>query len=187
MISREQLWSLKIRSLFFIRSMSCNLSSSLPSSPILLAQYGADSNKLNAFTETDDEKRVEAFLRALVQFVIQSSGLWEETINTWQKKCINIICSRIFENVTTKWAFCVQPLFFPPKTISKAAVIKTKSATIVFSLLLLFPPASFFFSFPFPSLVWFWSLSGPRNLPFDAFPMTQITANFLRLVFKKIG
>ena len=150
MVSREQLWSLKIRSLFFIRSMSCNLSSSLPSSPILLAQYGADSNKPNEFTEPDDEKRVEAFLRALVQLVIQSSDLWEETINTWQKKCINMICSGIFENVTARWVFCVQPLFFPPKTIFKAAVIKTKSATIVvFSSLPFFLPPLFFSRFLF--------------------------------------
>ena len=39
---------------------------------------------------------------------------------------------------------------------------------VVFSFLL---PRSFFFSFPFPLLVWFWRLSGPRNLSFDAFSL----------------
>ena len=40
--------------------------------------------------------------------------------------------------------------FFPPKTISKAAVIKTKSATIAFFLFSSFlPPGSFFFPFFF--------------------------------------
>ena len=45
-------------------------------------------------------------------------------------------------------------------------------------------PHSFSFSFPFSLLLWFWSFSGLRNLPFDAF-FTQMTANFVRLVFKK--
>ena len=56
--------------------------------------------------------------------------------------------------------------------ISKVAIIKTTTATIAFFLFFSFrPPRSFFFSFLFPSLVWFWSLSGPRNLPFDAFSL----------------
>ena len=70
---------------------------------------------------------------------------------------------QIFENVIGKWIFCA----------SKVAIMKTKSATIafyfVFSSFLL--PRSFFFSFPFPFLLWFWRLSGPRNLSFEAFSL----------------
>ena len=75
--------------------------------------------------------------------------------------------------------------FFRPKTISKVAIIKTKSATVSFFLFSSFlPPRSFFFSFPFPSLEWFWSWSRTKNLPFDAFSL-KMTANFFKLVFKK--
>ena len=45
---------------------------------------------------------------------------------------------------------------------------------LLFFLVLLksFPsPRSFFFSFPFLSLLWFWSFSGLRNMPFDAFSL----------------
>ena len=42
--------------------------------------------------------------------------------------CIKNISSRIFDNVTAKWAFCVQQFFF----LAKVAIIKTKSATIAF-------------------------------------------------------
>ena len=55
--------------------------------------------------------------------------------------------------------------FFRPKTISKLAIIKTKSATIAFFLLL---ALSF----------------SPKKHAFWHF-FTQMTANFLRLVFKK--
>ena len=76
--------------------------------------------------------------------------------------------NRIFENVTAKWTFCVQQFCF-----SKIAIIETKTATIAsfssppFFLLAL----SFFFSFPFPSLVWVRSLTGPRNPLFNAFSL----------------
>ena len=50
-----------------------------------------------------------------------------------------------------QWKLRVQPLFF------------------FFSS---FPSnRSFFFCFPFPSLLWFWSFSGVRNLSFDAFSL----------------
>ena len=83
--------------------------------------------------------------------------------------------SRIFENVTAKWTFCVQQFFFRPKTISNVAITNTNSAIIAFFLFSSFlPPRSFFFFFPFPSLMWFWSLSSPRNLPFDAFSLNWL-------------
>ena len=56
---------------------------------------------------------------------------------------------------------------------SKIAIIETKSATIAFfsSPPFFLRALSFFFSFPFPSLVWVRSLSGPRNPPFNAFSL----------------
>ena len=60
--------------------------------------------------------------------------------------------------------------FFRPKTMSKVAFKKTKSATH-FSLLLLSSSSLFLSLLLFPLLAWFWSLSGPKNLPFDAFPL----------------
>ena len=78
------------------------------------------------------------------------------------------ISSRIFENVTGKWTFSSNSFFFGQ--IFKVAIIKTKSATIaVFLFSSFLPPRSFFFSFPFPSLAWFWNWSRPQNLSFDAF------------------
>ena len=77
------------------------------------------------------------------------------------------IHSRIFWKRYRRQMDLLCPIsFFRPKTISKVAIIKTESATIA-----LFSSSPFFFSFPFPSLVWFWSLSGPRNLPFDSFSL----------------
>ena len=74
--------------------------------------------------------------------------------------------------------------FFRPKIISKVAITKTKSATAFFSS----PPflllALSFGSFPFPSLLWFWSFSGLKKRAFWRF-FTQMTANFVRLVVKK--
>ena len=56
--------------------------------------------------------------------------------------------------------------------ISKVAIIKTKSATIVFfSRLLFLSRRSYFFPFLFPSLQWFWSFSGLKNLPINAFSL----------------
>ena len=64
---------------------------------------------------------------------------------------------------------CASNSFFRPKTISKVAIIKTKSATIIFFLFSSFPShRSFFFSFPFPALLWLSSFSALRNLHFDA-------------------
>ena len=55
--------------------------------------------------------------------------------------------------------------------------INPKSATVAFFST---PPRSLSFSFPFPSLVWFWSLLSPK-----AFLLTPFYSNFVRLVFKK--
>ena len=63
-------------------------------------------------------------------------------------------------------------IFSRPKSISKVAIIKTKSVTVFFFLFSFFPsPRSLFFLFPFPSLLWFWSFSGLRNLLFEAFSL----------------
>ena len=49
--------------------------------------------------------------------------------------------------------------FFRPRTICKVAIIKTTSAILLFFFSSFLPPCFFLFSFPFPSLVWFWILS----------------------------
>ena len=78
------------------------------------------------------------------------------------------ISSRIFENVTARWTFGVQQFFFS----AKVANIKTKSAAIAFfSSPPFLPPRYFSFSFPFSSLLCFWSFSGPKSLPFDTFSL----------------
>ena len=76
-----------------------------------------------------------------------------------KQKCISC---RMFENVIAKWTFLCPTVF-------KAAIIKSKSTTIAFSLFLLSssslclsPP-----SFSFVSVIC--SLSRPKNLPSDAF------------------
>ena len=62
---------------------------------------------------------------------------------------------------------------------AKVPITKTKSATIAFFSFSSFPsPHSFFFSFLFPSLLLFWSFSGVRNLPFDAFSHKWLQISF---------
>ena len=61
--------------------------------------------------------------------------------------------------------------FFWPKSIAKVAIIKKECNNCVFLFSSFCSPRSFFFSFPFPSLLWFCSFSGLRNLPFDAFSL----------------
>ena len=79
--------------------------------------------------------------------------------------------SRIFENVTAKFTFLRPAVFFPPVS-NVAIIIKIKSATRCFFLFSSFlHPCSFFFSLPFPFLLWFWIFWGLRNLPFDAFSL----------------
>ena len=56
--------------------------------------------------------------------------------------------SQIFDDVIAKWTFCVKQFFFFGQNMinSKVAIIKTKSATTAFSLLLAlsFSPFLFF-------------------------------------------
>ena len=64
--------------------------------------------------------------------------------------------------------------FFRPKSITKVAITKTKSAKsiIVFFSFLPFLLLTLSFSpFLFLFLLWFWSFSGLRNMPFDAFSL----------------
>ena len=50
--------------------------------------------------------------------------------------------SQSFENVTAKWTFFVQQLFFFGQKLAKVAIIKTKSACM--QQLLFFPSSPFF-------------------------------------------
>ena len=73
--------------------------------------------------------------------------------------------------------------FFRPRTIYKVAIIKTTSAIIAFSFLLLSSSSLFHFliSFSFVSV----SLDLiQRNMPIDALSL-QMTTNFVRFAFKK--
>ena len=92
------------------------------------------------------------------------------------------ISSPIFENVITKWTFCVQQ-FFSAKN-SKVAIIKLRVQPFLFSLLLLFfsSLSLFLLSVSFVTvileLLWlkkpaFWRL------------FTQMTANFVRSFSRK--
>ena len=64
--------------------------------------------------------------------------------------------------------------------IYKVAIIK--KLLFLFSSFL--PPRSFFFCFPFPSLVWFWSYRSQKASAFWRL-FTEMSAYFHRLVFKK--
>ena len=77
-----------------------------------------------------------------------------------------------------KWTFCVQQ-FFSAKTYLQSSYYKNWECKHCFFS----SPLSFFFYFPSPSLVWFSSFSGLRTAFWRFF--TQMTANFVRLVFRK--
>ena len=102
---------------------------------------------------------------------------------------LSYISSRIFDNVISKWTFCVRQ-FFRPKTIFKVAILKTKSATIAFFLLLLSSSSLLLFLFLFLFLLsssfvtMILELLGLKKPAFWRL-FTQMTANFVRLVFKK--
>ena len=79
---------------------------------------------------------------------------------------INKSSSRIFENFTAKWTLCVQQFFS-----AKVAIIKTKSATIAFSPLLLS-------SFPLLSVSFVSGLVSALPKVCLLTPFTQMTAKF---------
>ena len=87
--------------------------------------------------------------------------------------------SRIFDNVIAKWSFWVRQ-FFRPKFVSQ----RSRIITIAFFLFSSFPSPRPF-SFPFLSLLWFWSFSVGLKKPAFWHLFTQMTANFVRLFFKK--
>ena len=68
--------------------------------------------------------------------------------------------------------------------VSKVAIIKTKSATIAFFRLLLSFSSLFLFLFSFSFVTMILELLGLKKHAFWRF-FTQMTANFVRLVFKK--
>ena len=96
------------------------------------------------------------------------------------KITLKYVSRQIYENVLPKWTFCVQT-FFRPKTISKVAIIKT---TIAFFLLLLSFSSLFLFLLSFSFVTVILELLGPKKPAFWRL-FTQMTANFVRLVFKK--
>ena len=77
---------------------------------------------------------------------------------------------------------------FPSNSFSKVAIIKTKNATFAFFLSSFRSPRSSLFSFTFPSLLGFWSFSAAswsHRKPAFWHLFTQMTANFVRLIFTK--
>ena len=132
-------------------------------------------SKLKHLLNKGDRFGYQIFLQtcqSLVCVFPADHSLWKRSLQVcfrgFPEFSFSRMSSRIFENVTAKWTFCVQQFFF-----SKIAIIEARSATIAFFSS---PPffllaLSFFFSFPFPSLVWVRSLSGPRNPPFNAFSL----------------
>ena len=81
------------------------------------------------------------------------------------------ISSQILDIIITKWTFCIKQ-FFSAKNYLQSSYYKKRVQPLLFFFISSFPsPHSFFLSFPFPSLLWFWSFSGLRNMPFDAFSL----------------
>ena len=65
---------------------------------------------------------------------------------------------------------------FSAKNYLHSSYYKNQECIFLFSS---FPsPRSFFFSFHLPSLLWYWSFSGLRNLPFDAFSLKRLQISF---------
>ena len=86
--------------------------------------------------------------------------------------CLNVLLAGFLKTLSQNGPFASNSLF-RPKTISNVAIIKTKSTTFAFfsSPPFLLLALSFFFSFPFPSLLWFCSFSGLRNLHFNPYSL----------------
>ena len=98
-------------------------------------------------------------------------------VNNWYYfTYIKIYLAGFLKRLLPNGPFASNSFFFLPKSISKVAIIKTKSATIAFFSSPHYPPSrSFFFSFPFPLLLIFFSLSGRKHLPFEGFSLTWLT------------
>ena len=97
----------------------------------------------------------------------------------------NIILAGFLITVSPYRPFASNSFFFRPKAISKVAIIKTKSATFAFLFLLLLSFSSLFLfllSFFFVTMIL--DLLGLKKPVFWRF-FTQMTANFVMLVFKK--
>ena len=62
--------------------------------------------------------------------------------------------------------------------VYEAANMKAKNVTIAFLSTPFLPPRFFYFSSPFPSLVWFSSLSGAKNLSFGPFLLQVSLGSF---------
>ena len=92
--------------------------------------------------------------------------------------------SQIFYNVIAEWTFWVEH-FFRPNTISRVAIIKTTSTKIVFCLLLLSFSSLFLFLLSFSFVTMILKLLRLKKPAFWLL-LTQMTANFPRLVFKKL-
>ena len=86
--------------------------------------------------------------------------------------------AKFCDNVTAKRVFCQNSIFRPK--ISIVAIIKTKSATAAFSLLLLSFSSLFVFLLSFSFITTILELF---LTPFDAFS-NEMTAKMVRLVFK---
>ena len=85
--------------------------------------------------------------------------------------------SRISENVTANWTFCVQQFFFS----AKVAIVNTKSATIDFSLLLVSSSSLFLLLLSFSFVRVILEQIGLKK-PAAWRLSIQMTANFLWLV-----
>ena len=80
--------------------------------------------------------------------------------------------------------FASDSLIFLSKNYLQSSHYKNHECSHCFFLSFSFlPPRSFFFSFLFPSLLWFWAYRAQKT----CLNFTQMTAEFVRLVFKKLG
>ena len=96
--------------------------------------------------------------------------------------CLNVLLAGFLKTLSQNEPFASNSLF-RPKTL-QVAIIKTKSTTTAFSLLLpSFSSHFLFFSLSFSFVTVIWKLLGLKKPAFWRL-FTQLTANFLRLVFK---
>ena len=93
----------------------------------------------------------------------------------------NINLAGFFKKVIAKWTFCVQQFFS-----AKVAITNSKGVAIAFFLFFSFlPPSSFFFSVPFPSLLWFLELLGSQETCLLT-PFHSNDCKFRQVGFQKI-